>query len=785
MTLEHVETLLSPSSVAVIGATERDGALGRTVFSQLIETGFEGPVWAVNPKHETVMGLPCFESVEALPGVPSLGVVATPRRTVPEVIDALGARGCRAALVLTPGIAWNSPLWSEMLQASRRHGLRFIGPHSSGLLRPPQMLAASTAPMSPLSGRLAFLSQSGSIIGGVIAWAASRGIGFSHVVSVGDQADVSMADLLDHLATDRESRAILLYLEGIDDAQSFMPAARAAARVKPVIALKGGRGRDGAAAASSHSGALAGTDALFDAALARAGILRINTIAQLFDAAEALDHLRLRAGQSLGGRIGIVTNGGGAGVIAADAVGEIGGRVATLGDETRAALAELLPSWAKIGNPVDIDAAADGERYRRSLAAVLADPGVDAAVVINCPSALADDRAAAEGVVEAVTASRKQSFRSKPVFACWLGDDRAIGQGTEAQALLEKADIPLFPTPTETVRGFGYLLARARLLEEITTVPPATPPGPKADWDAARAVIKGAAARGSRRLNEAEAKAVLTACGIPTVSTATAEPRPGAARAAAEALARNGVRRFALKALSDDLVHKSDVGGVILDIANPDAVAEAAARMLADLAWRVPEAQISGFSVQETLRRPLAHELICGISDDPVFGPALLFGAGGLAVEAMDDVAMALPPLDMALAHRLIARTHVARLLAGYRTQPAADLDAIAAVLVRLGEVARALPMITELDINPLLADDSGCVALDARIVISRRLADAPAPNPRFAIRPYPAELEGRLKLRDGTAAFCRPVRPEDAPRFTEFFARATPEDLRLRFFSR
>ncbi|MEO1274980.1 MAG: GNAT family N-acetyltransferase, partial [Pseudomonadota bacterium] len=585
--------------------------------------------------------------------------------------------------------------------------------------------------------------------------------------------------------TDRESRAILLYLEGIEDAQSFMPAARAAARVKPVIALKGGRRQEGAAAASSHSGALAGTDALFDAALARAGILRIDTIKHLFDAAEALDHLRLRAGQVLGGRIGIVTNGGGAGVIAADAVGEIGGQMAGLTDQTRAALSEALPSWASIANPVDIDAAADAARYRLSVEAVLDDPGVDAAVVINCPSALADSRAGAEGLVSAVAAARKKSFRPKPVFACWLGDDRVGGPGAEAQAMLENADIPCFSTPTEAVRGFGYLLARARLLEEITSIPPAAPAGPKADWERARAIIAGAAARGSRRLNEAEAKAVLVAAGIPTVRTSSAEPRPGAAQAVAEALGREGVRRFALKALSDDLVHKSDVGGVILDLDSPAAVAEAAARMLADLAWRAPDAHISGLSVQETLRRPAAHELICGISDDPVFGPALLFGAGGLAVDAADDIAMALPPLDMALARRLIGRTDVSRLLAGYRTRPAADLDAIAAVLVRLGEMARALPMITELDINPLLADDRGAVALDARIVISRRLADAPAPNPRFAIRPYPAELEGRLMLRDGTAAFCRPVRPEDAPRFAEFFARATPEDLRLRFFSR
>ncbi|MEM7496865.1 MAG: GNAT family N-acetyltransferase [Pseudomonadota bacterium] len=785
MSLEHVETLLSPSSVAVFGATERPGAIGAAVFAQMMTTGFAGPLWAVNPKHQSVRGLPCFPDAAALPDTPSLAVIASPPRTVAGVLDAVGERGCRAALILTPGIERGGPLMSEILQAARRHGLRFIGPHSAGLLRPPRLLAASTAPKVPLSGRLAFLSQSGSIIGGVIAWAVSREIGFSHVVSVGDQADVTMADLLDHLATDRESRAILLYLEGIDDAQSFMPAARAAARVKPVIALKSGRRREGAVAANSHSGALAGTDALFDAALARAGILRIDTIEELFDAAEALDHLRLRAGQPLGDRIGIVTNGGGAGVLAADAVGDIGARLAVLGDETQAKIAEVLPAFNSPANPVDLDAGADGMRYGTALAAILADPDVDATVVLHSPTALGDGPEAARAVVEAASAHRKKSYRAKPVFACWLGDDGIAGQGAEAQRALEEADIPCFATPTEAVRGFGYLLARTRLLDEISAVPPAAPAGPEADWVTARAVIRRAAQRGSRRLNEAEAKAVLAAAGIPTVPTAAAVPDPDAARTVAETLARQGVRRFALKALSDDLEHKSDVGGVILDLDGPDAVAEAATRMLADLAQRAPDAKITGLSVQETVRRPEAHELLCGLSDDPVFGPAILFGAGGLAVEAADDIAMALPPLDMGLARRLIERTRVARLLAGYRMRPRADLDAIAAVLVRLGEMARALPMICELDINPLLADDVGAVALDARIIISRRLAEAPAPNPRFAIRPYPAELEGRLALGDGTTAFCRPVKPEDAPRFAEFFAKATPEDLRLRFFSR
>ncbi|MEM8819116.1 MAG: bifunctional acetate--CoA ligase family protein/GNAT family N-acetyltransferase [Pseudomonadota bacterium] len=784
MSLEHVDTLFAPASIALFGATERPGRAGRVVMEQLRAAGFEGPIWPVNPKYGQVLGLRCYGSTDELPGSPALAIVATPPATVPEIIEALGVRGCRVAIVMTPAIQADSPLGSEMLQAAQRHGLRLLGPNSSGILRPPKLLAASTTHLLPLSGRLAFISQSGAVIGSVLDWATARGIGFSHIVSIGDQADIGIPDLLDHLATDAESRAILLYLEGITDAQAFMPAARAAARVKPVIALKGGRHRAGARAATSHSGALAGTDALFDAALARAGILRIRTIEELFDAAEALDHLRLRAGQPFGDRIAIVTNGGGAGVLAADAIGDLRGQLARFAPETREALAAALPSWTRPANPVDLDAAANGERYRAAMDAVLADPGVDAVIAIACPGALANTDAAAQAVIDAARHHRRPGYRAKPIFTCLPGDEAPTAQAGPARRALEAADIPCFATPDNAATGLGYLLRRARLLEEITAVPPSLPRAPAADWAAARAVIEAAVARGVRRLDEAEAKAVIAAAGITVVRTARAKPDPASARAVAEDLAAEGIERFALKALSDAVVHKSDIGGVVLDLQGPMTVEAAAASML-DHITEHHAIPVTGLSVQEMLRRPTAHELLCGISDDPVFGPALVFGAGGLGVEAEDDVVLALPPLDLGLARRMIGKTRVARRLAGYRTHPAADIDAIAAVMVRLGELARALPMINELDINPLLADGSGCVALDARITVQHRLVDLPAPNPRFAIRPYPAELEGSLALRDGTAVFCRPVKPEDAPRFAEFFRRATPEDLRLRFFSR
>ncbi|MEM6972946.1 MAG: bifunctional acetate--CoA ligase family protein/GNAT family N-acetyltransferase [Pseudomonadota bacterium] len=784
MTIRHLEQMMAPRAIAIIGATERDGALGRILLERLVAGGFSGPIRPVNPKHKAVLGLPGYAKPEDLPEAPDLAVIVTPARTVASVIDGLGRRGGRAALVISAGLSRGSKAHNAMLAAAARHGIRLLGPNCIGLQRPGLGLDASFAHRMAPKGKLAFLSQSGAIVGSVIDWAHGHGVGFSHVVSMGDQADVDIGDMLDLLATDTESRAILLYVEGIEDAQGFMSAARAAARVKPVIALKPGRHAEGARAATSHTGALAGTDALFDAAFERAGCLRIRYLEELFDAAEVLDHLRpLTSGAH--DRIAIVTNGGGAGVLAADALadtpGHGGGRLATLAPETIAALDRALPAHWSHTNPVDIIGDAGPDRYASAMRAVLDDPGVDAVLAMNCPTALASGDSAAMAVVEAAREHGKGRFRPKPVLGCWLGEASAM----PARQILDGAGIACFATPAEAVTGFGYLVRRAKLLERLARVPPSRPEGaaPRPDWAAARHAIDGAVARGGRLLNEAEAKAVLRAAGIPTVRTETAAGVEGA-MAAAETLAAEGVTRFALKILSDDIAHKSDVGGVTLDLIGPGAVGGAARTMLDRMAEVAPAARITGFTVQEMVRKPDAHELICGISDDPVFGPAILFGRGGTAVEVVNDKALALPPLDEPLARDLIQKTRIARLMAGYRDVPPANLDAVCDVLIRLSEIARALPMICELDINPLLADAHGVIALDARIVVARRRMDAPVPNDRMAIRPYPVELEGVLTLRDGRGFACRPVKPADAPAFERFYEQIEPHDLRLRFFS-
>lgn len=776
MTVRDLGALFSPSSVAVIGASARAGTRARIVFQALLDGGFKGAIHPVNPRHRTVLGQPCVAAVRRLDPVPELAVIVAPAQAVPTVVAEFGAAGGRAAVVIAAGITDANGLRPRMRDAARRHGVRLLGPETLGLIRPGLGLNASLFHRMPPAGPLAFVSQSGAIAGAVVDWAAARGVGFSHVVALGGEADVTAGDMLDHLAMDAGTRAILLYLERIADARGFMSAARAAARVKPVIALWAGC--SGARAAPGHDGAPARSDAAVEAAFARAGVLRIRRLEEMFDAAEILGH-RLTPD---GDRLAILTNGGGAGVLAADAAGERGQRLAKLSRETQAAFAAMRPAPVRQANPADLGDDAGPDRYRAAMAALLADPQVDAVLAMHCSTALASPADTAAAVIAAVADHRKTRHRPKPVLASWLGD----GAAAEARTAFAAADIPSFATPVAAIDAWDHVTRRRHLLDRLTRVPPAMSPGraaAPARWAQAGAIIRAAAARGTTRLNEAEAKAVLAAAGIPTVRTLTATG-PAEARAAAARLAADGVGRFAVKILSDDIAHKSDVGGVILDLDGPEAVEAATRRMLAEVAACAPAARIAGVSVQETLRRPDGHELIAGLSEDPQFGPAVLFGAGGIAVEVVDDTALALPPLDLLLARDLIGRTRIARLLGGYRTRPPAEIDAIAEVLIRLGEIACALPMIRELDINPLIADRRGVIALDARILIDpARLGEA-APNPRLAIRPYPVEWEGELALLDGRRVACRPVRPEDAPLYLDAFARMDPEDLRLRFFA-
>jgi acetyltransferase len=762
VSVRNLEALLRPRSIGVIGASDRPGSVGTVVLRNLLRGGFAGPVMPVHPEHAALAGVLAYPDVAALPVAPDLAVLCTPAASVPGLVAELGARGTRAAVVV--GAGFDAELRERMLRAARPHTLRILGPNCLGLLVPSLGLDASFAHVPALPGSLAFLSHSGALCTAVLDWAASKRIGFSHFVSLGDSADVDVADLLDFLGGDAGTRAILLYLESIRGARKFMSAARAAARNKPVLVIKGGRVAEGMRAAASHTGALAGSDAVYDAAFRRAGWLRVGEIAELFDAVETL----ARARPLLGDRLAIVTNGGGPAVLAADALVAGGGQLADLAAETLAKLDALLPSAWSRGNPVDVMGDASAERLRSAISLVLADPGVDAVLVIHAPTALSAGRDAAGATVQAFEAAA----RRPTILTSWLG-----GEGAEAaRRILRDAGMPSYDTPGQAVAALLHMLCYRRNQELLMETPPSLPEEPGVDPTAARGVIEHVLAEGRELLSEPESKAVLEAYGIPTVETRVAADVEQAVR-----LARELGFPVALKILSPEVTHKTDVGGVCLDLDGEQEV-RAAARTMSDRLGKLrPEARLAGFSVQRMARRPGAFELLVGASLDVPFGPVLLFGHGGTAAEGIGDTAVALPPLNAVLARDLVSRTRIAKLLAGFRERPPVDPAALHRALVAVSQIVSDLAEVVELDVNPLLADEHGVLALDARVRVAR--AQGPAAE-RLAIRPYPRELEEEIALSDGSRVRVRPIRPEDEPAHREFLQRLEPGDVRFRFFS-
>ena len=760
MSIRHLDRLLEPRSVAVIGASDRPASVGATVWRNLRSGTFAGPIRAVNPHHATLDGEPVFAHVADLPEPPDLAVVCTPPDSVAALIGELGRLGTRAAIVMTAGLAREQR--QAMLDAARPHLLRVLGPNCLGLLTPRLGLNASFAHTDALAGDVAFVSQSGALVTAVLDWAKSRRIGFSHLVSLGERADVDFGDLLDHLASDARTRSILLYIESIETPRKFMSAARAAARNKPVIVVKAGRAGRGVQAAASHTGALAGSDVVFDAAIRRAGMLRVDTLQDLFMAAETL--ARFRGGARSSG-LTLMTNGGGAGVMAADAAALAGIELPELAAPLVAQLDAALPATWSHANPIDIIGDAPVPRYTATLQALLSDPATDSVLFLHAPTAIvrSDDIARACAPLVRQAAGR--------VMACWLGDAAVA----DARRIFEDAGAADYATPEEAVRAFALLATYRRNQALLGEAPTASENAP-ADVAAARALIEAVLAEGRDMLDEREAKALLGAYGIPTVRTLAVAPT---ADAAVEA-ARSTGYPVALKILSPDISHKSDAGGVRLKIADEAELRRAAADMLAQVHARRPDARLAGFTVQAMVSRPFAQELIVGASVDGTFGPVLLFGQGGTAVEVVADRAIALPPLNRVLARELVARTRVARLLAGYRDHPPAKTDAVCDVLIALSQMQADLPELAELDINPLWADHEGVIALDARVRVERR---AVAGSANFAILPYPAELAETVAW-EGRELRLRPIRPEDEPAHHAFVDRLDAEDLRLRFFS-
>jgi acetyltransferase len=774
MSIYRLDQLFSPKSIGLIGASPRPTSPGRAVLRNLQSAGFKGPIHLINPHYEEIEGVRSVRSLDALPDAPDLIVIAAPPQAVPGIVAAVGGKGTPAGIIITAGLGHGPGSFAESSEAAARSkGLRLVGPNCLGVLVPGSRLNASFAASMPNPGDLALISQSGAIATGLVEWAATRAIGFSAIVSLGDGIDVDFGDLLDFFALDRSTRAILLYVESIKDARKFMSAARAAARAKPVVVVKSGRHQLGAKAAMTHTGALAGADAVYDAAFRRAGLLRVIGLDELFAAAKTLGRVKPFPGK----RLAILTNGGGIGVLAVDRLADLGGVLAEISPATVQRLDAALPPIWSHSNPVDIAGDADAARYEAAFEALLDDPGNDALLVMNVPTALASATDAAQAVVEVANKHRGRMVPPKPAFAVWVG-------GSSAAESFERACIPEYANESEAVGGFMHLVRYREALDALMATPPNLPADFSPDLSAARTVIEGALAAGAKWLDPVAATRLLAAYSIP-VAPALLARDPDEAAAVAAPLLEGGATVVA-KILSPDIVHKSEVGGVRLNLTSLPAVREAVARILARARELMPQARVTGVTIHPMILRPKARELIAGIADDPTFGPVIVFGRGGTAVEVINDKALALPPLDLKLAYDLMARTRVSRILKAYRDVKAVDEAAVALVLVKLAQLAADFPQVREVDLNPFLADENGLVAVDTRVAVAPLDAARPGPSghPRFAIRPYPKQWERHLTLADGRAIFVRPVRPEDEPLYGPFFAGVTAQDLRMRFFA-
>lgn len=776
MTIRNLHSFFAPKSVAVIGASERPGRLGTVVLRNLREGQFKGAIWPVNPKRDQVQGLAAWPAVNSLPQPPDLAVICTPADTVVGLIGELGRLGTRAVIVMTAGLRQADPrdpsrtLEQAMLQAARPYLLRVLGPNCLGLLVPDMSLNASFAPAQALCGPLAFVTQSGALATAMLDWANERGIGFSHFVSIGDSADVDVGDILDYLATDARTRAILLYIESVQGARKFMSAARAAARNKPVIVVKAGRAPEGARAAASHTGALAGSDQVFDAAVERSGLLRVNTLEDLLDAAQTLAHFDYPAKSSLlkppHQRLAMLTNGGGAGVLAADALVLGGGQLAELSPETIAALDQHLPSTWSRANPIDIIGDAPVERYVKALQILTQAQEIDGILFLHAPTAVVPAAEIATSCLPILQAA------SKPILTSWLGGSCV----KQARALTHGAGIASHDTPERAVAAWLALCKYARhqqLLEQLVSIPL---PDVQGAFQASRTLLDQVQAQeGGLWLGDARSAELLRLWGLPTLATqACADAEESVAWAE-----RIGYP-VALKLISDQVVHKTDVGGVLLGLANGLQVRQAAVQIRDELARRRPQAHVAGFTVQAMGQKTEGtRELILGLKVDPVFGPAILLGQGGVEVHLHGRHAIALPPLNEHLALDLIERSGIGPLLAAHRGRSRARIEVLVDALLKLSIMATRLTEVAELDLNPLWIDEHGGRIVDARI----RLRGASEAAVQPAILPYPRHLEETWV--DGSQRLeLRPIRPEDGPALQQFYAQASPEDLRLRFFA-
>lgn len=791
MSVHHLEKIFNPHRIAIIGASDRPGSVGYSVLRNLVGNDFEGVVYPVNHRRESVQGVRAYPTVEQVPKTPDLAIVCTPAATVPQLVRDCGAAGINGMIILTAGFREvgkaGAQVNADLLKAAAEYPeLRIIGPNCLGVIVPRLRLNASFAATTPAPGSVALLSQSGALCTSFLDWAEQEQIGFSNFVSVGNMLDVSIADLIDFFANDRHTESIILYVEAITEAREFLSAARAFTRSKPIVVYKSGRFAESAKAAASHTGAMAGDDAVYDAAFERAGIVRAFDIGEIFDTAELL----ARSAPPRGPRLAIVTNAGGPGVIATDALLDRKGELSHLSHETLRILDATLPSYWSGGNPVDVLGDATDDRFRVALKPILADNNVDAVLVILTPQAMTDPTAIAQTVAEIAQSSLK------PVLAAWMGGASV----TNGIRLLNAASVPTYPTPEHAVRAFMNLVQYGRYRQSLYEMPrdvfvesggrglnpernllglrgstsKKTNPRP----GLISRFLRRKSATGQRILSEPDAKAILKRYGIPVTDTLVATSR----REAVQKAEKIGYP-IVLKIYSPQITHKTDVGGVRLNLRHAGDVTRAFDQIVANAKQMQPDADVQGVTVQPMFESDDGLELIVGAKQDATFGTVMLVGTGGTAAECFHDRALGLPPLNERSARHMLESLLSWPLLRGYRGKPGADIDRLIEVLIRFSHLIADSPEIQEFDINPLFATSRGAVALDARIVISQNaVPHSQRPFAQLAIRPYPDQFRTEVVLNDGLKVRLRPIRPEDEPLWHAMLAACSPETIRARF---
>ncbi|MGE4448430.1 MAG: GNAT family N-acetyltransferase [Azospira sp.] len=762
----YLTSLFEPKSVAVIGASDRENSVGNIIYRNIVAAGYKGRLYPINPKHDTVQGVQAYKSIEEIGARVDLAVIATQARTVPAIIEQCGRSGVKNVVVITAGFAEaghsGAALERKMVEIARSYGVRILGPNCLGLIRPVQGLNATFANISANPGNLALVSQSGALCTAILDWAKVNDVGFSSVISTGGSADIDFGEILDYLVYDNRTHYILMYVEGIRNARRFMSAMRSAARIKPILLLKAGRYESGSVAAQVHSGMALGSDAVFDAALKRAGVVRVRNIGQLFYAAKGLAS-KFRPD---GNKLLIITNGGGPGAMAADRAAELGIPLADLSQSTIASLNAVLPATWSHANPIDIVGDATPERYRDAILAGTQDPEVDGILVMLTPQAMTQPEEVAKAVITA------SETCTKPIVGCWMGEQQTY----PARKMLTEAGIPAFRMPETAVDLFSHLSTYYRNQKLLLQTPEPISRQAKTATEGAKMLIEAVLSERRKVLSEMESKSVLRAFKIPVAQTMVART-PTEALLLAEQIGFPVV----MKVDSPDLPRKSEVGGVRLNIISAAAVRNAYHDILDTVGRNAPSARINGVSIEPFVARPNGRELKVGVIRDRVFGPVITFGVGGAECEVFNDTAVALPPMNSYLVEDLIRSTRAAKILGDYRNMPAANMEALEDVLLRISQMVCELPWLQELDLNPLIVDENGAIAADARIVIDF----APSSGDRYshmAIHPYPAHLVEDWVLPDGQVVVIRPIRPEDAEMEKEFVAHLSDESKYFRF---